>query len=344
MAQFFFCGDLRAKNGLTRLLLYQAREIDKTATLEFICKGVNLGDFGSLHRRFIGIDVFKIKKLLSLTPLRWKHRALLFVIWDMYDRWAAKYVKPKTDVFAVQGQALYIFKKAEKVKSKKILITHTPHIDFVWQMHREEEKKLGHNYEWLSLRLKEKMLREYNMADEIIVPSVFSQKTHMERGIAKDKIKVVLLDIDREYFKRRHEKKDGVFRVLYVGRLTPEKGIHYLIDAFCELSLPNSELLLFGGTETKQVQKWLDKQIKRADNIITDRGDPRPAYEQASVLVHPSLQDSFGFTIPEALAYSLPVIVSENTGAKYLVREGDNGFVVPARNAQKLKEKIGLLC
>ena len=110
--------------------------------------------------------------------------------------------------------------------------------------------------------------------------------------------------------------------------------------AFTELNLPNSELLLFGSTATRAAKGWFKKLIRNKRNIVTACGDARDAYEQASLLVHPSLQENYGLVVPEALTYGLPVIVTENTGAKDLIKEGVNGFIIPIRDAEALKEKI----
>jgi len=63
-------------------------------------------------------------------------------------------------------------------------------------------------------------------------------------------------------------------------------------------------------------------------------------YEDADVLILPSVEEGFGKVVAEAMACGLPVVVSENTGAKDLVENGENGFIVPIRDVKRLKEKI----
>ena len=65
-------------------------------------------------------------------------------------------------------------------------------------------------------------------------------------------------------------------------------------------------------------------------------------YNQASVCVFPSVEEGFGMVVTEALASGVPVIVSENVGAKDLITDGQEGFIVPIRNARAIKE--ALLC
>ena len=338
--QFFFPWNISQRHGLNRIVLPLAKQLSKQAKIRLVCRDAGSADFPNLENNIRRVNIIPLKRILSFTPLRWSLRLMVMLEYNLFDYFASKYVENYSPVYAVQGMALYIFKKAEKLGLKKILIATSLHIGFVWQVHKEEERILGYDYEWLNLRLKDKMLKEYEMADLIITSSKLTYKTFLDRGVDEHKLKYLPPEIDKDYYKRREAKLDDIFRVLYVGRITPQKGIHYLIKAFKELNLPNSKLLLFGGTATRETRIWLKHMIKGWDNIEVRSGDPRPAYEQSSVLAHPSLNDNTGATISEALAYRLPVIVTENTGAKELISNGENGFIIPIRDVEAIKEKI----
>ena len=59
----------------------------------------------------------------------------------------------------------------------------------------------------------------------------------------------------------------------------------------------------------------------------------------------PSRFDTFGLTVLEAMAASLPVIISENVGAKDIVKQGINGFVIhPTKHADEIADAVELLC
>jgi len=340
-AQFFFSGSFADKRGgYTWGSFLYAKQISKELNLYFICRDISLSEFPRASG-FKKVNIYPLKRILAHTPLRWDYKTMIFLELELFDRFASFYVdRGFFSIYANQGQALHIFKKAEKLGIKKILLIHTPHIDLVWDIHQEEAKILRYNYEWLGLSLRNKILREYELADLIIVSSRFSYQSFLERGFDERRLKIISFEIDKDYFRRKGRKKDKIFRILYVGRLTPEKGIHYLIEAFKQLNLSDSELLLFGGIVTRKAKMWLKRLIGESQNIKISQGDSRIAYEQSSVLVHPALQDSFGLTIPEALAYGLPVIVTENTGAKELIKNGENGFIIPIRDVEAIKEKI----
>jgi len=58
------------------------------------------------------------------------------------------------------------------------------------------------------------------------------------------------------------------------------------------------------------------------------------------IFCFPSTDDGFGMALMEAMACKLPVITTENTGASEYVKNGENGFVVPARNSEMIAQKI----
>jgi glycosyltransferase involved in cell wall biosynthesis len=338
--QLFYSGDIGEHTGYGQAFSSLAKNINKEHPVRIICRKAEAKDFPGKVSGIVPVDIYPIKKILLMTPLRWNFQLMTLLEHSLFDYAASHQVVASTPVYANQGQALYIFKKAAAMKLERILIAPTPHIDFVWQELRLEQTILGKDMEWLHPWLKKKIKQEYELADKIMVFSQFSYDTFKDNGIAGTKLILWPLDIDREYFQRKQTKNDHIFRVLYVGRLMPEKGVHYLIKAFQELALPGSELLLFGSTLTRSTRKWLDKQIKGWDNIKISCGDPRPAYEQSSVLAHPALQDGFALVVAEAMAFGLPVIVTENTGAKEKVRDGENGFVIPVRDVGAIKEKL----
>lgn len=340
-AQLFYSGDLRETAGVSRTVSFYAKRMRQAApTIQFITKGLDRDLDLAAQDSWRCVDIYPIKHLLQMTPLRWNLKKMFWLEGYLFDYAASLFVIGGGNVFAVQGQALQILKHAKKKHSKTHLIVHSLHVSLVRDIHARLSKELSGDFEWLGEDLYERCLEEYKRADAIIVQSRLSFDIFLEYGIPKEKLVLWPLEIDRDFFQRRREKCDEVFRVLYVGRLTPEKGIVDLIKVFQALALPKSELVLFGGFAVKSFQVFINKMLQGWPNIRIRCGDPRPAYEEASVLAHPSYQDAFAYTVAEALAYGLPVIVSQHTGAKDLIEEGRNGYVVPAGDRQALKEKI----
>jgi glycosyltransferase involved in cell wall biosynthesis len=113
----------------------------------------------------------------------------------------------------------------------------------------------------------------------------------------------------------------GVFRVAFLGRIDPIKGLENLIDAFAIASprLGSSRLTIAGNGETEYVASLAALAAKRgiADRVELIgpvRDDAKGAFfAGADVAVLPSHSESFGIVVAEALAHAVPVIASTGT-------------------------------
>ncbi|ABG58171.1 glycosyltransferase family 4 protein [Cytophaga hutchinsonii] len=181
---------------------------------------------------------------------------------------------------------------------------------------------------------------ELAMADLIFVPSDFVKNSVTRLGIPSEKVKVNVFGAPIEKFTPL-EKTDNIFRPIFVGGIGPRKGVHYLIQAWKELNLPGAELLLVGIDLFPQ--GWLKEQIKDA-NIRFVASVPHHQlpqyYASADCFVFPSLAEGLALVQLEAMACGLPVITTPNAGAENIIKEGENGFLIPVRNIEALKEKI----
>lgn len=192
--------------------------------------------------------------------------------------------------------------------------------------------------EWLI----EKEDAEFEAADCVSVLSEVARRTMIEEGVPQEKVMVNNCGVCLSDF-RPLTKTDRRFRIIQCSALTPTKGVHYLLQAFSELKLPDSELWFVGrGKETSPLRSFIEQYS--ADNIHFKGAYPQAKlseiYSQGSVFVLPSLADGFGLVVPQAMACGLPVIVTENVGAADLVVDGANGFVIPIRDVDSLKDRI----
>jgi glycosyltransferase involved in cell wall biosynthesis len=141
------------------------------------------------------------------------------------------------------------------------------------------------------------------------------------------------------------EKKDNIFRFIYVGTLSVRKGLWYTLKAFNELNLPNSELILVGLVDVNFLpilkEFTSNKKIKVFNHISQNK--LVEFYNISDVFVISSIEDGFAMVILQALACGLPVICSENSGGSELIQNGINGYVVPIRNIDELKKKMNFL-
>jgi glycosyltransferase involved in cell wall biosynthesis len=216
------------------------------------------------------------------------------------------------------------------------------HSDYATRIVREEYERFGVTPPPFLLS-DERMLdgdrRAFAEMDYIAVPSLFAKRSFISEGIPKEKLIHVPYGTDLEEF-CPEPKKDNVFRVIYAGAMTLPKGVHYLLRAFTELNLPNSELLLVGSCadEMKPFFKKYEGKFRWVDHVR--QRELRHYYSQSSVFAIASIQEGLAMVQLQAMACGLPVIATTNTGAEDVVREGVDGFILPIRDVDALKSKI----
>ena len=214
-------------------------------------------------------------------------------------------------------------------------------------LEREEFLRLGFpEYEGVYTKL----VREatsLELFDYLVVMSDFTRQTHIAAGFPTDHIYKAYLDVDTKRFvpQERTKEKEEPFRVLYLAHTQPLKGLHYLLDAWESLTVPNAELVVIGmfANMPAELERSYQERMERDPRITWTAGThtPEKYFHEASVLVFPSLTEGFGRVTIEAMACGLPVITT--THAPGIVEDGKTGFVVPARDAQAIQEKIEYL-
>ncbi|MBW4432163.1 MAG: glycosyltransferase family 4 protein [Pelatocladus maniniholoensis HA4357-MV3] len=184
----------------------------------------------------------------------------------------------------------------------------------------------------------ERKEQEIQLADHIFVASSFTKKSLLDVGVQPEKISVIPYGSPIEYFQLQ-PKTDKIFRALFAGRVGPRKGVHYLLKAWQELQLSDAELLLVGINEFPE--KWLSqyRDIFRYMPSVP-HASLNQYYSNANVLVFPSLLEGFGLVLLEAMACGIPVITTANTAALDIITDGVEGFIVPIRDVEALKEKL----
>ncbi|MFP4464935.1 MAG: glycosyltransferase [Alphaproteobacteria bacterium] len=136
-------------------------------------------------------------------------------------------------------------------------------------------------------------------------------------------------------------------RYLYVGRLSPEKNLLRLLEAFSIVKNqnPSSELVIIGGGHHLEELKQKATELGlNPDNIFKgskSRQDLYDEYAKASCSVLPSTSEPWGLVVNEVLHYGCPVVVSNLCGCvPELVIEGKTGFVHDPYNVQDLADKM----
>jgi glycosyltransferase involved in cell wall biosynthesis len=251
-------------------------------------------------------------------------------------------------VIANAGSARQTLQRARDLGVPGILIYPTAHHRFMIDLLQEEgrlqpafaETLQGHAYPAWHLR---RMDSEIDLAHTVVVLSEFQKETFVRAGVDEAKMQVAHLGVDLEAFRpvARPEQKSRQFNVIFVGQITQRKGLSYLLDAFERLEVPNAELTLV-GRPIGPTRSW--QHVAGVRHIPhVPRSRLPELYAQADVFVLPSLAEGFPQTALEAMACGLPVVVSRHTFAEDVVRDNENGFVIPIRDADALADRLRLL-
>lgn len=249
-------------------------------------------------------------------------------------------------VFALAGVAQQTTRQARRLGVPSVLNCPIGHHAGIRSLMREEEQL---NPDWAATLqgqdfpdwVLEAHAEELAAADHILVLSEHAKRTFVERGVEESKMTKTPLGVDLELFRPREREDDGVFRVIFVGQVTQRKGLSYLVDGFELAAIPNSELLLVGeviGTS----EPWANRPGVRHVSPLP-RNELPDQYRLADVYVLPSLAEGFPLTTIEAMASGIPVIISTHTFADEVVTDGEDGFIVPIRDAEAIAERLRAL-
>lgn len=150
-------------------------------------------------------------------------------------------------------------------------------------------------------------------------------------------VKKSSIDLPNQPLRRLLGFSEDDFIVGSVGRMDPLKGFNVLIDAFSQAALSNIKLVLVGdGPEYVKLSKTCNNK-----NIIFAGWQDTPSafYELFDLYVCPSLSESFGLNILEAMSFSLPVVSTKTNGAlEFLTPE--NAKLVGISSVNEIKEAI----
>ncbi|MFD1627819.1 glycosyltransferase family 4 protein [Azospirillum griseum] len=221
----------------------------------------------------------------------------------------------------------------------------TPYWGRQLDLEREEWCRLGLDDRGRRWTMTPEQRRQYELADYFMVDSRFSRDTLTDAGIAAGRIFIVppAAHVPPSPLVPAEQPADGVFRVLVVGRLDPVKGHRYLLEAWRRSALPAAELIFVGGATaaTPAILAGYDGLYRHIPQ--SPFADVAALMRRASVVVLPTVCDGWGQVTVEALACGVPVIVTANAGSADCVKDGVNGFVVPARDPDALAQALETL-
>ena len=143
----------------------------------------------------------------------------------------------------------------------------------------------------------------------------------------------------------------GPLELVFVGNLSPVKGLHRLLESVSRLP-PHTWRLTVAGSlsaDHQHARRILGEVARRglASQVrflgVVDGEDLRRVYTAGQVFVMPFAHEGFGIAALEAMAFGLPVIGSSSGGVCEFVRHGENGFLVTAGDHPAVRRHLELL-
>jgi glycosyltransferase involved in cell wall biosynthesis len=184
-------------------------------------------------------------------------------------------------------------------------------------------KRISKTAEFQSLRA---CISFYGLARFLLAPN--ETMVHLLEERTRKPAFLMEHGVDAEvYSPLRRSRTTNSFWIGYVGRLTPEKNVRFLVDLEQELlacGQSNFRFLLVGEGSEKE---WLRKNLPFGEFPGVLRGDSlAESFANMDAFVFPSRTDTFGLVVLEAMASGVPVVVSPETGMRTGVQHGVTGF------------------
>ena len=294
------------------------------------------------------IKSFYLKEIISrsLSKIDFLHKRFNLdnVVVNYFDNQASKIINYSDSDILVgwSSFSLESFKKAQNFNCIKALERGSSHIQYQYEILKEEYELLGIKPKLPSKQIIEKEIQEYEISDYICVPSDFVKKSFIEKGFNEKKIVKIPYGVDlNSFYRKKNKLNDKKFRVVYVGSSSVRKGIYYLLKAFTELNLNDSELLIVGKIDNEIIpilKKFENFNVKYFGS--KKQNDLNDYYNKADIYVTCSIEEGLSMVQAQAMACGLPVICTTNTGGEEILDDGKSGFVLPIRKVDKLKEKL----
>jgi glycosyltransferase involved in cell wall biosynthesis len=186
----------------------------------------------------------------------------------------------------------------------------------------------------------ERERQEWQSADLILCGSEFVKEGIAAWGGPVERCAVVPFGADTAFTPQSRPPHDGPLRILTVGAVCLRKGAPYVLEAAKQTKGIATYRMVGPIGVTPQAEVELRQHVELIG--VVSRSEIIEQYRWADVFLLPSLCEGSANAIYEALATGLPVICTPNAGS--VVRDGVNGYIVPARSAGAITERVNQLC
>jgi alpha-maltose-1-phosphate synthase len=311
---------------------YLSRELAKSIEVEVHCWGKQFLDEGNLHVR--GAEPWS--EITEGTSEKYKTalETLSLNLAQMKSLATIDIVHTHTWYVAMAG---FLAKKLFNVPF--VLTTHSLEPLRAWKA-----EQLGSGYSMSSWMERTAILD----ADAVIAVSKGTKEDILRAypEIKPERIHVIYNGIDLNEYQKTEESSalikygvdPSVPYVLFVGRITRQKGVTHLVEAIPHLPKGTQVVLCAGAPDTPEIAAEMREKVEQASKInprvvwiekMLSRSEAIQLYSHASVFCCPSVYEPFGIINLEAMACRAPVVASAIGGIREVVVDGETGYLVP---------------
>ncbi|MGQ7248444.1 glycosyltransferase family 4 protein [Halomonas sp. V046] len=203
---------------------------------------------------------------------------------------------------------------------------------------------------WMAPLVRQRLRRFHNRCAATLVPTHQQAKDLTAKGF--ERVSVMARGIEGDQF--TPDKRDQALRdrwgvgphqpvALYVGRLAPEKNLSLLRDTFHDMqeARPDLRIVIVGdGPGKANLQKALPDALFTG---FIDKADLQVHYASADLFVFPSLSETWGNVVLEAMASGLAVVAYRHAAGAELISHDRNGISIDADDASAFRESAARL-
>jgi colanic acid/amylovoran biosynthesis glycosyltransferase len=198
----------------------------------------------------------------------------------------------------------------------------------------------------------------FDVSDSLLVLSQNMKQRLIELGADEKKIKIHHLGTKPEFFdyKERIYSPKRAVRILSVARLSEKKGLEYSIRAVSKLIQESCRDIQYSIAGEGELRNDLEKIISDAgmqEHIFLlgakDQAGVKELFDQTDIFLLASVtaengdQEGTPTVLVEAICCGIPVISTYHSGIPDIITDGESGFLVPEKDIDALKEKLGYL-
>lgn len=191
----------------------------------------------------------------------------------------------------------------------------------------------------------------FNQFDTLLVPTREYMQLLKERGYRYRHMEQFRRGLRTEHFKpmrRKETQQQKKAKLLYVGRISKDKNLDFLLESYRQLKNvnPDISLTLAGiGPYLEEMQREYSglSDISFLGQVPYNKLPE--LYNEHDLFLFPSITDTFGMVVLEAQACGIPALVSNVGGPKEIVIDGETGFIIPVDETQAWVDRIAdLVC